>query len=142
MNLVRWNNFDRRFPSVSDIFDDFFRSPSNTLNEQSYPSINVKENDEEYNIEIGIPGIKKEDCNINIDAGQLTVSATSKSSHEDDGKNYSRREYNYQSFSRSFTLPNNVNEDRITAKHENGELSINIPKTGEEKEKTKKIEIN
>lgn len=139
MKLTRWNSFDNQLPTINDIFNDFFSSHGNrVLSEQTLPGINIKENDKEYTIEVGIPGIKKEDCNLDIHDGYLTLSAESTKNTKD----YSRCEYNYTSFSRTMALPSDVNEDDIKAKYKNGELIISLPKTPEEKTNSKTITID
>lgn len=139
MKLTRWNSFDNQLPTINDIFNDFFSSHGNrVLSEQTLPGINIKEDDKEYTIEVGIPGMKKEDCNLDIHDGYLTLSAESTKNTKD----YSRCEYNYTSFSRTMALPSDVNEDNIKAKYENGELIITLPKTPEEKTNSKTITID
>ena len=99
--------------------------------------MNVKENDEEYEIEVAAPGMKKNDFKINLDNNQLTISSEIKK--EDSTKEidqYTRREFSYQSFQRSFTLPNNVVDgDKIAAKYTDGILTIKLPKRDEVKPK-------
>lgn len=139
MKLTRWNSFDNQLPTINDIFNDFFGSHGNrVLSEQTLPGINIKEDDKEYTIEVGIPGMKKEDCNLDIHDGYLILSAESTKNTED----YSRCEYNYTSFSRTMALPSDVNEDEIKAKYENGELIITLPRTLEEKTNSKTITID
>lgn len=139
MKLTQWNKFDNQLPIINDIFSDFFGSQgSRLLSEQKLPGINIKEDEKEYSIEVGIPGMRKEDCNIDIQDGYMTLSAESTKNIED----YSRREYNYTSFSRTIALPSDVDEDTITAKYENGELIITLPKNAKEKENVRSINID
>src|SRR5262245_21874177 len=95
----------------SDFFDDdrYFYSP--WLNRQSTPAVNVKENDKNYEVEMAVPGYNKNDFNISVENGILTVSAEKKEEAERKEENYSRREFGYSSFSRSFSLPENIQED-------------------------------
>lgn len=97
------------------------------------PNANVVEKDDGYEIEMAVPGMKKEDFNITCENRFLTVKAEKEEKEEKEEKNYTRREYNYASFSRSFTLPENVNFEGLTAKYDNGTLSLSIPKLEEAK---------
>lgn len=139
MKLTQWNKFDNQLPIINDIFSDFFGShDGRLLSEQKLPGINIKENDQEYSIEVGIPGMSREDCTIHIQDGYLTLSAESSKNIEE----YSRREYNYTSFSRTMALPSDVDEDSITAKYENGELVITLPRASKEEENVKTVTID
>jgi HSP20 family protein len=95
---------------------------------QQHPAVNISEKDNEYSIELAVPGYKKEDFKVNTDDGLLTVSAETKNEMKEDGEEYTRREYNYNGFSRSFRLPENVKDDAIEAKYTNGLLKLRIPK--------------
>ncbi len=98
-------------------------------NNANIPAVNLFENEEEYTIELGVPGMDKEDFSIKIDDGILTISVEKETETEDnmDGE-YTYREYNYNTFSRSFTLPEDAMEDEIEASYEGGELFVYIPK--------------
>jgi HSP20 family protein len=136
MNLVKLNNFDDAFPSLPSIFEDFFgrgnyfdRGLSVGVN---VPAVNIKEESDKFLVTLAIPGIKKEDCRIQVENGMLTVSSNTHTEKEDKNEKYSRYEYNYSSFSRTFSLPDNADGDNVKAKYENGELKIELQK----KEKT------
>lgn len=108
------------------------------------PSVNVKETETNYEIEMAVPGLKKEDFKINIDRNILTISSESQTENEerDEKKNYTRREFNYQSFTRSFTMPSDiVDVEHIEAKYENGILKLAVPKRENAKKEVKSIEI-
>lgn len=92
------------------------------------PAVNIKENKNEYTIEFASPGFSKKDFKIDIDENVLTISAQSDSEIIDENQNYSRREFSYNSFSRSFTLPKTANTDKIDAKYYDGILKLSIPK--------------
>lgn len=129
MALVRqstWPNL--RGSSLPDFFDDdrFFNSP--WFRGQSLPAVNVKENDKSFEVEFAAPGFDKKDFNISVDDGMLTVSAASKREHEEKEDKYTRREFGYSSFSRSFNLPANTSEEDIQAKYEEGVLKLIIAK--------------
>ncbi len=126
-----------RIPVMPSIFDDFFKdwslsnySDTNT----TLPAINIKENENEFTVEVAVPGMDKKDFKINLDDNVLTISSEKIYQNEDENDKYTRKEYSYQSFERSFNLPKDVvNSDKITANYKNGELVINIPKKEEAK---------
>jgi HSP20 family protein len=92
------------------------------------PSVNITENDKEFKIEMAAPGLNKEDFKVEVEDGVLHISSEKEAESKEEKKNYTRREYSYNSFSRSFTLPDNSLPDKITAKYENGVLNITLPK--------------
>lgn len=135
MNLVKWNGFDDNFPALPTVFEDFFggnnlnRSLSSRINS---PAVNIKEEEDKFIINLAVPGLKKEDCKIKVENGILTVSSEKKEEKEEKKGKYSRYEYNYSSFSRSFSIPDNADAENVKAKYEDGELKIELHK----KEKT------
>lgn len=128
------------FPTI---FDDFFRSWNERLGSGSsglmgrmmtVPAVNIMENQNEYMVAVGAPGLKKNDFNIDIEGNMLTIGAEKEETREEeDGTRHTRREYNYTSFSRSFTLPEDVMKDKIEATYEDGVLKITLPKTEQSK---------
>ena len=127
MALVRHSNWPTlRGSSLSDFFDDDRFSP--WFRGQSMPAVNVKENDKAFEVEIAAPGFDKKDFKISVDDGLLTVSAESKREDEQNEGNYTRKEFGYSSFSRSFNLPLNTSEEDIQAKYEEGVLKLIIAK--------------
>ena len=143
------NNWVPSFPSL---FDRFFEGDlmdwnnSNFAGEQStLPAVNVMENDNEFLIEVAAPGLKKEDFKLNFENGKLIISSERKNENvEKDGETVTRREFSYQSFQRSFNVPENVvNSDKIAAKYNNGILHVALPKREEIKPKpAKQIKIS
>jgi HSP20 family protein len=134
----------RKSESLPSVFNDFFRpweslfdlnggSLLNTLNPVSIPSVNIVENKDNYEVSLAAPGMKKDDFKIDIDSNTLTVSAEKEEKKEEKDERYTRKEYNYSSFSRSFSLPDWVNKDKIDASYENGLLKLILPKTEEAK---------
>jgi HSP20 family protein len=110
---------------------------------REFPAVNICEDEKNYSVDVVAPGFKKGDFKVNVDDDILTISAESKTeSKEEDGRQYSRREYGYHSFTRSFTLPDNTEEDNITANYEDGILKLNIPKSVQQEKATKKIEVS
>lgn len=139
MTLIRRNR-----NSELNWFDDFmtrdlfdwsnsnFSSTGTTL-----PAINIKETDNNFVVEVAAPGMRKEDFKVELENNLLTISSERKEEHvKNDGEKYSKREFSYQSFHRSFSLPQGmVNEDKIEAKYKDGVLHLIIPKVEEAKKK-------
>ena len=109
------------------------------------PAINVKENDKEYVVELAAPGMKKEDFNVHInDEGNLVVKMESKQETKEEDKNvrYLRREFSYSKYEQTLILPDDVKKEDISAKVDNGVLTVELPKMVEEKVKlSRQIEI-
>lgn len=141
MTLVKRR--ENMFPSMwNDLFnDDFFRGRSLANSEFTVPAVNIKENAENYTIELAVPGKKKEDFNIELDHNLLTISSEEKTESTEDNKdrNYTKREFKYSSFSRSFTLPDAADSEKIKASYDEGILKIEIGKKEEAKEKPKRM---
>ena len=138
MNLIT-TNLNRWKPTLLDeLFDDRwfnFDTFNNTL-----PAVNTIEKENQYLLEIAVPGIDKKDFEIEIDNDLITVSSTSK--HENDVKdvfNYNRQEFNYNSFNRTFSLPKEVDQSKIKAIYTNGILTITLPKLKEVISKSRKL---
>jgi HSP20 family protein len=133
-------------PSLGTLLSDLLDTDSffnDTYFRKSWvPSVNVKEDEKCYELDFAVPGLKKDDFKIEVDRGVLTISAESTSEKEETDKKYTRKEYNYSSFSRSFTLPDNVNEEQLEAKYEDGVLKVVLTKKEEEKSNKKTIKIN
>jgi HSP20 family protein len=112
----------------NDFFDDdrFFNSP--WLRGQSIPAVNVKENEKGYEVEVAAPGFNKKDFNVAIENNCLTISAEKKDEKEQKENNYTRREFGYTSFSRTFSLPENIHEEDIKAHYEDGVLKLSLAK--------------
>lgn len=147
MSIVKRNE---DYPLWPKFFNDFFdrdwmdfstRNFSNT--NTTLPSINIKEDKKGFEVEMAAPGLEKNDFKINVDNNMLTISSERKEENvTKEEEKYTRREFSYQSFCRSFTLPENAESDKISAKYEKGILKVFIPKREEPKAKiTKQIEI-
>jgi HSP20 family protein len=140
------------FPSFPSFFDRFFEGDLmdwNTFNfsntNTTLPAVNVVEDDNEFRIEVAAPGMTKDDFKVNYENGRLTISSEHKEEKEDKKKGeYTRREFSYQSFQRSFTVPQNVIDgEKIAAKYNDGILNIVLPKRDEVKPKpAKEIKIS
>ncbi|MFC2105020.1 Hsp20/alpha crystallin family protein [Bacteroidota bacterium] len=145
MSLVRFSNqfpslFDRFFEN--DMFDWSNRNFSTT--NTTLPSVNIKEDSNGFNVEMAAPGLTKDDFKIELNNNVLTISSEMKTENEtNDDEQFTKREFSYQSFNRSFSLPAIVENEKITAKYENGILKILIPKREEAKPKPiKQIKIS
>lgn len=141
MTLIKYNQpgrdiFGKRF---SDIMDEFFSDAVATRQNRFAPSIDISETDKQYLIDVEVPGINKEDIDLNIENNTLTVSGERKFKKEEDNKQYHRVESHYGSFSRSFTLPENVKNDSISASYNNGILHITVDKSEQQMKKQIKI---
>ncbi len=123
------------------VFDDFFK-PWNewfdvgtgvfnrTLN---IPAVNIKESKDDFKLSFAVPGMKKDDFHIGIEGNMLTISSEKEEHHEEKEDRFTRKEYNYSTFSRSFSLPEYVQKDNIQATYTDGILQINLPKKEEVK---------
>lgn len=142
MAIVKRRN-DDYFPTWPHWFNDFFDKdwfgstlPAYSSSNTTVPSVNIKENDDNYEVEVAAPGMSKDDFNITLDGNMLTISSEKTNESESNDK-YSRREFSYQSFQRSIQLPKDVvDEEKIKAKYEDGVLRLTIPKREEAKQKT------
>jgi HSP20 family protein len=105
------------------------------------PSCNVSETPEEYRIEAELPGVKEEDIEVNIEEGVLTLRGERREEKEEKGKKFHRMESSYGSFMRSFTLPEDADEDKIDADYKDGLLTVRVPRTEPKETKARKIEI-
>ena len=145
MALVKWNPETSFFPTFSSVMDDFFAGngdfPTPMVKGISIPAVNVTENKKEYKLEVAAPGFKKEDFNLEVKNGYLTISGESKSDEEKKDEQYTRREFRYNSFSRSFALPDNVREQDIQARYNDGILWITLPKATDEPVVSKSISV-
>ena len=141
------------FPTM---FDDFFNTDfmprarsaqwDACLSKNSTaPAVNVKESEKAYTMELAAPGIKKEYCRVGInDEGNLTIAIENKQEHkhEDSHRHYLRREFSYSNYEQNYVLPDDVVRDKISAKVEDGILTITMPKTEPKEKVTKAIEVS
>jgi HSP20 family protein len=138
MKLIK--RVDGLLPAMWDNFsyDDWFVKPDRFNSGTGLPAVNILETDNDFQLQLAVPGMKKSDFKIDVDNNVLTISSEEKSEVENTETNYTRREFYYNSFKRSFTLPETVNNDKIVAKYKDGVLSILIPKKEEAKPKPPK----
>jgi HSP20 family protein len=123
---------------MNEVFKpDWFGGMENFGN--TFPAVNIRENERDFELEIAVPGKKKEDFNIEVDNNVLTVSLEDKKEDEVKEDNYTRREFSFSSFKRAFTLPETVNEEKINASYTGGILRFTLPKKEEALPKPKRL---
>jgi len=141
MTLMRKS--DNLWPSFPSLIDSLFSRDMMDWNNTNYsttnttlPAVNIRETKDDFQIEVAAPGMEKKDFNINLENDTLTISSEKQKENTSEGDNYSRREFSYQSFQRSFTLPEHlVDGEKIAAKYSDGILKITLPKREEAKPK-------
>jgi len=145
MNLIKHNPYGPM--SKRNLFDEVFnRSISDFVGTDfvlNMPSVNIEENDDGYTIQLAAPGLTKDEFKIDIEKDRLFVSAEKEQAEEVTEGKYTRKEFNYSSFKRSFFLPKSIDREAIEANYENGVLSVVLPKKAEVviEEKGRTIEI-
>lgn len=134
--------------NLTDLFNLFFNDSYKDLSGANYaatnttlPAANIKETDKSFIIELAVPGKEKSDFNIELNNNILSISSEIKKEDEVKGEKYTRREYFYGEFKRSFTLPEDIVAEKISAEYTNGELIITIPKKEEKELKPKTIKV-
>lgn len=137
MTTIVKRNSGRFLPiNPGSLFDDFFNrelfnwgNSNFSASRTTLPSVNIKEREEAFEVEVAAPGMEKGDFKITLDASVLTISSSKEDKEEENDSNFTRREFSYQSFQRSFELAKDVvDEENIEAKYENGVLKLTIPK--------------
>jgi HSP20 family protein len=148
MTLVKTT--DRMFPTFPLFFDNFlsgdlmdWNNPNFSRTNSTLPAVNIKENDESFEIEVAAPGLTKDHFKINFERNRLVISSELSEEKNGNHKKYSRREFSYQTFERSFSMPEGaVDGEKITAKYTDGILLVNLPKREELKPKpAREIEV-
>ena len=125
MKLTRFNQ-----PlTFSDFFDDFFNTGlTQAKNHNTIPAVNILDNEKDYTINLAVPGMDKEDLNINVENDVLTISAEQKEEKKEEKNNFTCQEFCYSSFSRSFSLTDDVEQEKIEANYKDGILTVVLPK--------------
>lgn len=147
MSLIKLNTRNSAVSPFDALFNDFFEGeffPSTRNNARlgSVPAANIKESEKYFLVEIAAPGMKKEDFKLELNEELLSIRAERKEQHEESKERYTKREFNYTSFVRSFRLPEGVDVEKIAAAYNDGILSIEIPKMEiEQKQKVREISI-
>lgn len=137
MTLVKHNPST---PSLGGWMDDFFSgslfSNSDWRNiSNRVPAVNIKDNADNYLLELAAPGLEKKDFEVTVDNGLLTISSKKEVNNEQSDENYTRREFSYTAFTRTFSLPEGVKQDAVAANYTNGVLHVTLPKTDAAKTK-------
>ncbi|MBD0277975.1 MAG: Hsp20/alpha crystallin family protein [Bacteroidota bacterium] len=125
-----------------EFFDVDFFGNRPAAQRSSLPAVNISEDEKCFMVDVVSPGFKKDDFKIKVDDDVLTISAETKNESSEGNKEYSRREYSYSSFTRSFRLPENAKDEEINAKYSEGILHITIPKSQEQQKTSKEINID
>ncbi|MBT8245867.1 MAG: Hsp20/alpha crystallin family protein [Winogradskyella sp.] len=146
MSLIKFNNRNRLFPWNNNQLKDFFSSDDFLLNDSFFeedslmPAMNIKELDETFEVEFAAPGFKKSDFEVTLEDHLLSVSATKETEKEEEAEDYMRKEFSYNTFKRSITLPETLdNMADIKAVYKDGILKLNILKKELKKETPKKV---
>jgi HSP20 family protein len=150
-NVIRWDpvrsNPLRELENIGERFSRVFDQLSNTRGNGGeamtvadwVPTVDIAEDDKEYLIKVEIPEVDKKDVKVTVQEGMLTIQGERKKEREENGKRFHRMERVYGTFVRSFMLPENVAEDKVTAEFKDGMLMVHLPKT--EKPKPKQVEV-
>ena len=124
-----------RQTAMPSVFDDFFKPWSQWFDDAAtvgrvanLPAVNIRENGDRYIVTMAAPGLKKEDFHIDVENNMLSIRSEKEESQETANEKYTRKEYSYTAFSRSFSLPEDVRQEAIDAHYENGELRITLPR--------------
>lgn len=146
MTLVKFNPEKRSngalMPNFTDVFDTIFNDTFfNDRMTVRVPAANISESDNHYHVELAAPGLRKEDFKLNLERNVLNISVEKQNEHNNEQKNYNKREYSYTSWVRSFTLPESANAEQIEASYTDGVLKIDIAKREEAKAVRRQIEI-
>ena len=145
MTLVKFNSDKKNnvlLPGFNDVFDSIFNDTFfNDRMISRVPATNISETADHYHVELAAPGLKKEDFKLSLDRNVLNISVEQHRENKDEQKNYSKREYSYSSFVRSFTLPESADDNRIEATYTDGLLKVDIAKKEEAKLVSRQIEI-
>ncbi len=147
MTLMKWTNH----PVMNEMMNGMQKRPVSHSCDFNRPAANIIDNEKDFNIELAVPGMAKDDFNIKLEDNILTISVERKEEEEQaadakamagKGRNFTRREFRYDEFSRSFSLPDIVDQENIKADYQNGVLSMMLPKSEEAKVKGREIKIS
>lgn len=135
MAITRRNRFGNTPSIFDDIFNpSYFDEADYSAGRPTMPSVNISETENDFKLEVAAPGMKKEDFNIEVNDNVLSISSEKKEEHKDE--KFTRREFSYEAFQRSFTLPKTVDDGNIEASYNDGVLEIKIPKKEEAKKQS------
>ncbi len=141
MSLIKYNSHPSR-----TLFDQFFNTNIGDFVGNDFfknqPSVNVVESDKAFRVELAAPGLEKEDFDVQIEKDQLLISVEKEQSNTEEGEQFTRREFGYHKFQRSFNLGDQINQENIEATYDNGILTIQLPKKAEAQIIKRNIEIS
>ena len=139
--LVKTNGTQSLRSVMEDFFNtDFFNKPF--ISSGFLPAVNIRDEQDSYELEMSAPGFNKEDFKISSENGLLTISAETSSETKEDKKNYTKKEFSSSSFSRSFSLPDNIEEDHVKASYQNGLLKVSLKKAAKGVQSKKLISVD
>lgn len=140
--LVKSNGF----PSLRSMMEDFWNTErffdKPFFGAETLPAVNIRETKNAYKLDVSAPGFKKDEFKISTEAGVLTISAETSAEKNEEKENYTRKEFSNSSFTRTFTLPENVLEDNIVANYQDGLLKIELKKSGKKLATKKEVKVN
>ena len=146
MSLIKFNRRNNVAPFFNSWVDNFFKDDdgffANWNSTQNFPPVNVEETEKEFTLSLAAPGLKKDQFNIEVKDNSLIISSETSETSEERDENYTRKEYSFNAFQRSFWLPENVDENNIKANYEDGILKVSIAKSKVDKPQvSKKIKV-
>lgn len=146
MTLVKFNseknNQKGLVPAFNDVFDSIFSDTFGDRGTRMVPAVNICDTSDQFEVELAAPGLQKDDFKINLERNVLSISVEKEQSAQQEGKQFTRREFSYQSFVRSFSMPESADQSAIEAKYEDGVLKVRIPKKEEAKAVSRQISIS
>ena len=134
MNLIKRQN-----PVFTSLIDDLFLNQDWNHNSNNVPAVNIMEADDHFDIQLAAPGKKKNDFKIELEEGVLTISSQIESKSNEEESSFTRKEFGYSSFIRSFNIPDTVFTDKISANYKEGILTVSLPKKEEALPQPKKL---
>jgi HSP20 family protein len=134
MNLIKRQN-----PVFTSLIDDLFINQDWNHISATLPAANIIEADDHFNIELAAPGKKKSDFTIKLDEGVLTISSETETKSTEKDDSFTRKEFGYSSFKRSFNIPETISDDKISASYKEGILTVSLPKKAEALPQPKKL---
>ncbi len=135
---MKWTNH----PVMNEMMNGMQRRPVSHSCDFNRPAANIIDNEKDFTIELAVPGMAKDDFSLNLEDDILTISVERKEEEVKEDRNFTRREFRYDEFSRSFSLPDIVDQEKIKADYKNGVLSVMLPKSAEAKVKGREIKIS
>jgi len=134
------------FPSLRSVMEDFWNTDKffdkSLFSGETLPAVNIKDAKNHYEVEVAAPGFNKEDFKVTTENGLLTISAETSTEKKEEKENYTRKEFSCSSFVRTFTLPENVEEEAINAKYRDGLLTIDLKKTVKNAANKKEVKVD